>query len=79
MIGDFLRCGYKYFPKTKSELQEIIKEHYKNNNYNLNDINVSQITDFSSLFSFDSNTGNKNFNISYWDVSKGEDFSYMFI
>ena len=76
IMNDFL--GYKYFPKDKDELREIIEEHYKNHNYNLNDIDVSQITDFSFLFTNDAYTGYKDFDISKWDVSNGVDFSYMF-
>ena len=76
IIGDFL--GYKYFPKDKDELQKIIKEHYKNNIFNLNDIDVSQITDFSYLFYDDKHTGHKDFDVSYWDVSNGVDFGLMF-
>ena len=76
IIDDFL--GYKYFPKTKFELREIIKEHYKDHNYNLNDIDVSQIKDLSFLFNHDEHTGYKDFDISKWDVSSGVDFSYMF-
>ena len=78
LIGDFLKLGYKYFPKTKSELQEIIRDHYIKHNYNLNDIDVSLITDFSKLFKDDRKTGNKDFDVRYWDVSNGEDFqSYV--
>ncbi|MBO6272002.1 BspA family leucine-rich repeat surface protein [bacterium] len=78
IIDDLNKYIYKYFPKNKDELREIIKSHYKNNIYNLNDIDVSQITDFSGLFAYDLNTENKDFNISYWDVSNGEFFNYMF-
>ncbi|MBO6271696.1 BspA family leucine-rich repeat surface protein [bacterium] len=77
MIDDFL--GYKYFPKDKDELKKIIGEHYKNHNYNLNDIDVSEITDFSKLFYEDEHiTGYKDFDISHWDVSNGVNFSAMF-
>ena len=76
MIEDFL--GYKYFPKTTFELQIIIKEHYKNNNYNLNDIDVSKITDLSYLFRNDYCTYDEKFNISNWNVSNVENFSGMF-
>ena len=69
---------YNYFPKDKNELKEIIKEHYNKGIYDLNDIDVSEITDFSSLFNMDKNTENKDFDVSKWNVSSGEDFSEMF-
>jgi len=69
---------YSYFPKTKDELIEIIADHYKNNTYDLNDIDVSQIEDFSDLFFDDENTGNPKFDISRWDVSNSENFEWMF-
>ena len=49
---------YKYSPKTKEELQDIIYQRIKaeGNNVDLNDIDVSNITDMSILFSnFDFN------------------------
>ena len=44
--------NYKYFPKTKKELIDIIKKRIEQggNNVNLNDIDVSEITDMSYLF-----------------------------
>ena len=58
---------YKYFPETKEELQDIIKQRIKTegNNLNLNDIDVSKITDMSFLF----DSSNFNGNISEWNVS----------
>ena len=68
--------NYKYFPKTKEELKEIIEQRIKQegNKVNLNDIDVSEITDMSDLFM------NLDFNgdISKWDVSKVTNMSYMF-
>lgn len=69
---------YNYYPKDRDELNIAIQEHYDKGVFDLNDIDVSKITDFSSLFDMDKNTGNKDFNISEWDVSNGEDFSKMF-
>ena len=70
---------YNYYPKNRSELKAIIiREHYIKKIYNLNDIDVSKITDFNSLFYGDNNTGNKDFDISEWNVSSGENFSWMF-
>ena len=67
---------YKYFPQTKDELKEIIKQRIKNegNEVDLNDIDVSNITDMSNLFEdldFDSD-------ISNWDVSNVKNMSGMF-
>ena len=43
---------YKYFPQTKNELKDIILQRIKTegNEVDLNDIDVSKITDMSSLF-----------------------------
>ena len=60
--------SYKYFPETKEELQDIIKQRIKQEGIevNLNDIDVSHITDMSLLFDgFNSFNGD----ISNWDVS----------
>ena len=68
--------SYKYFPKTKKELIDIIKKRIEQegNNVNLNVIDVSKITDMSDLF------GGTDFNgdISEWDVSNVKDMSRMF-
>jgi len=45
-----VKYNYSFFPKSKRELQEIIKEHFAHDNYNLNDIDTSKITDMSELF-----------------------------
>ena len=44
--------GYKYFPQTKKELKDIILQRIKEegNGVDLNNIDVSQITDMSYLF-----------------------------
>ena len=67
---------YKYFPQTKEELQDIIKHRIKEegNKVNLNDIDVSAITDMSWLFYYLDFNGN----ISKWDVSKVTDMTGMF-
>ena len=59
---------YKYFPQTKEELREIIKQRIKNegNEVDLNDIDVSNITNMSNLFE----RTNFNGDISKWDVSQ---------
>ena len=67
---------YKYFPKTKEELKAIIKKRIKDegNEVNLNDIDVSKITDMSKLFVLT----NFNGDISSWDVSNVTNMSGMF-
>ena len=44
--------NYKYFPKTKKELRDIILQRIEaeGNEVDLNDIDVSEITDMSELF-----------------------------
>ena len=67
---------YKYLPQTNKELQDIIYKRIKQegNEVDLNDIDVSNITDMSYLFQ---NT-NFNGNISKWNVSNVKDMRYMF-
>ena len=71
------KSKYNYFPETKEELKDIIKQRIEKegNEVNLNDIDVSNITDMSELF-----YGLKNFNgdISKWDVSNITDMHGMF-
>ena len=59
--------NYKYFPQTKKELQDIILKRIKEdgNGADLNDIDVSEITDMSGLFEGTDFNGD----ISSWDVS----------
>ena len=68
--------SYKYFPKTKKELKDIILERIKaeGNEVDLNDIDVSKITDMSNLFEY----LNFNGDISEWDVSNVTNMRYMF-
>ena len=68
--------NYKYFPQTKEELKEIIEKRIKDegNEVDLNDIDVSKITDMSNLFEF----SNFNGDISNWDVSNVTNMRDMF-
>ena len=76
---------YKYHPKTREELKQLIERrildaagnnilnqnHYK---INLNDIDVSEITNMAGLFMNSSFDGD----ISEWDVSNVTDMAVMF-
>ena len=68
--------NYKYFPKTKEELQDIIKKRIEQegNEVDLNDIDTSNITDMSNLFEYIDFNGD----ISNWDVSNVTDMHNMF-
>lgn len=67
---------YNYQPKTKEELKNLIKKLIKErgNQADLNDVDVSLITDMSSLFAKSKFNGN----ISNQDVSRVVDMSKMF-
>ena len=69
--------SYKYFPKTKKELKDIIFKRIEaeGNEVDLNDIDVSEITDMSELFN---NLFNFRGNISQWDVSNVTNMQGMF-
>ena len=69
-------ANYKYFLQTKEELKAIIEKRIKDegNEVDLNDIDVSNITDMSSLFEYSAFNGN----ISKWDVSNVTSMEYMF-
>ena len=68
--------NYKYLPKSKDELKEIIDKRIKEEGkkVDLNDIDVSEITDMSSLF----NGTGFNGDISKWDVSNVTNMRGMF-
>ena len=68
--------NYKYFPETKEELKDIILQRIESegNEVDLNDIDVSKITDMSNLFELTDFNGD----ISKWDVSKVKNMFLMF-
>ena len=70
---------YKYFPENKLELSKIIKDLLKDNQTNLNIIDVSKITDMSELFDkINQSIEINDIDISRWDVSKVTNMKYMF-
>lgn len=70
---------YKYFPKTKKELSEIIyrisREHVHDKVINLNSIDTTDIMDMSCLFE---DYTFQNIDISLWNVSNVKNMAYMF-
>lgn len=76
-ISNFSNINYKYFPQTKEELISLIKQRIEEEGeeVDLNDIDVSAITDMSELFAYNSNF---NGDISSWDVSNVISMNNMF-
>ena len=67
---------YSCKPKDKKELEKIIKERLeKDKDADLNDIDVSDVTDMESLF-YDLDP--HNIDISEWDVSNVKNMAFMF-
>ena len=71
------KSPYKYFPKSKKELQDILKQliEERGNEGDFNDIDTSEITDMSGLFK---NMKKFNGDISKWDVSNVTNMRAMF-
>ena len=70
--------NYKYFPKSKEELIENIKELISKRKYNFNCIDTSEITDMKSLFANEKQLRDVNFNVSEWNVSNVRTMAFMF-
>lgn len=68
---------YKYHPQTKDELKDLIKKliEERGNEANLNDIDITKITNLSNLFNGTVWDGD----ISEWDVSNVKDMQFMFL
>ena len=61
-------------PRTKDELEKLIKHEFAHKRYDLNFIDTGYIHDMSGLFE----GVEHNFDVSDWDVSNVTDMSYMF-
>ena len=72
--------NYKYFPETKEELKDIIKQRIESEGkeVDLNDIDTSKITDMSDLFRGLDLNFDFNGDISNWDVSNVISMEAMF-
>ena len=70
---------YKYHPKSKKELTDLINKLYdeRGDEADLNDIDVSNINDMNGLFE-NEKYNNMNFDISSWDVSNVLNMNDMF-
>ena len=71
------KSSYKYFPKTKEELQDLLNKlvNERGNEGDFNDIDTSEITDMSYLFG---TLEEFNGDISNWVVSNVTDMDSMF-
>ena len=76
LINKNSKISYNYHPKTKDELNDIIKQRIESegNECDLNDIDTSNITDMSNLFAYSHFNGD----ISRWNVSNVTNMEGMF-
>ena len=76
LINKNSKIAYNYHPKTKDELEDIIKQRIESegNECDLNDIDTSNITDMSNLFAYSEFNGD----ISKWNVSNVTNMISMF-
>ena len=76
MIRVGVDLSRKYQPKTKEELKDLIKKliEERGNEADLNDVDVSQITNMELLFAHSKFNGD----ISKWDIRKVESMEGMF-
>ena len=67
---------YNYHPKTRDELLELVNKliNERGNDADLNDIDTSEITDMSYMFTYSKFNGD----ISKWDVSNVKNMQEMF-
>ena len=79
IINKDTKIHYKYFPKKKVDLIELLRERInkEGNDCDLNDIDVSEITDMSYIF-FGPKLRKFNGDISNWDVSNVKNMEKMF-
>ena len=76
LINKNSKIVYNYHPKTRDELEDIIKQKIESegNECDLNDIDTSNITDMSHLFEYSDFNGD----ISKWNVSNVTNMNSMF-
>ena len=76
-INKDIKKIYNYHPKTKNELISLLKKllEERGKNADLNDIDVSDITDMTGLFK---NLNPHKIDISEWNVSNVKDMHFMF-
>ena len=77
-IGSKTKVNTKYHPKDKDELMKLLDKLIKERGWegDFNDIDTSNITDMSMLFTF--SRPKFNGDISEWDVSNVKDMHFMF-
>jgi hypothetical protein len=74
------KVEYTYYPKDWTELKDIIIKLIKERGYDadLNDIDVSKITNMNALFNYNKDTIKFNGDISEWNVSNVKVMNSMF-